>query len=209
MKVGFFHVDRGDTPHRALAARLIASVRRAMPDVAIAHLTDARTAPIAGVDHLVVRPSGPIALNCLEHYAGCEGEWLLVDTDVLIQRDVREVFARDRAFDIAVADRDGTLLPHEIGTKFMARMPYNKGAVFSRSPEFWRAATERLRQLSHRRQEWMGDQEAMCDVIAAGAFKVAVLPAAYNYPPKRRDEDVSAVSILHFKGSRKAWMLSR
>lgn len=205
MTVGFFHVARGNTPHVRLAAALIRSVRLAMPDVSIVHLTDEATPAIADVDDVRRHAPAPIALGCLEAYAACEGEWLFVDTDVIVQRDVREVF--QRRFDLAVADRAGTLKATEVGTKFMASMPYNKGAVFSRSPAFWLVAADRLRTLSSRRQEWMGDQQAMCDVIAAGRFNIDVLPATFNYPPMRRDEDLRARAILHFKGPRKIWML--
>lgn len=204
MNIGVFHVDRGETPHRALAAVLIASVRRAMPRVSVLHLTDPDTAPIEGVDGVAVRPAQPIALACLDAYAACDGDWLFVDTDVIVQRDVRHVF--DRPFDIAVATREGTFLPKEIGSKFMDRMPFNKGAVFSRCPAFWRAAADRLRTMSSRRQQWMGDQQAMNDVIATGQFCVAVLPAAYNYPPRERQEDLRDQFVVHYKGSRKAWM---
>jgi hypothetical protein len=203
---GFFHVARGETPHVALAAAMIQSVREAMPTVEIVHLTDMATAPIEGADRVRRHAPAPIALGCLEAYAACEGEWLFIDTDVIVQSDVRFIFS-DATFDVAVATREGTLRPKEVGTKFMAGMPYNKGVVFSRSPDFWAAAAERLRTLSAKRQEWMGDQVAMCHVIAAGGFRVEVLPARYNYPPQRSDEDVTGQAILHYKGSRKPWML--
>lgn len=206
MKVGFFHVGRGVTPHVELASILIASIRRIMPTVPIVHFTDTDTRAIAGVDEVWRQPSGPIALGCLDAYADAGDEdWLFVDTDVVIQRDVRHIFSAP--FDIAVADRAGTLKEKEIGTKFMASMPYNKGAVFSRAPTFWAAAAAHLRMQSEKRQNWMGDQASMNHVIAAGTFKVEILPARYNYPPLRQDEDITAQAILHYKGSRKAWML--
>lgn len=209
MKIGFFHVDLGDTPHRKLADLLIRSSRAHMPNVEIVHLTDEATEQMRGTDAVRRQPVGPIALGCLEAYerAG-EGDWLFVDTDVLIQRDVRWIFD-DPDFEIAVAEREGTLLDKEIGTKFMASMPYNKGAVFSRSPVFWSTAAAYLRTRSEKRQNWMGDQAAMCGVIATGAFRVRVLPNRYNYPPKSADESVIDKAILHFKGPRKAWMLER
>jgi hypothetical protein len=208
LKVGFFHAARTETGHGALAARLIQSVRRAMPRAAIVHLTDEATMPMAGVDEVRRRAGGPIALACLEAYAHAgPGPWLFVDTDVIVQRDVSSVF--EEPFDIAVADRVGTLRPKEQGTKFMARMPHNKGAVFSRSSAFWFDAAALLRTMSEVRQDWMGDQVAMNLTIAAGRYRVRVLPSRYNYPPHRRDEDVSDKAILHFKGARKAWMLER
>lgn len=205
MTVGFFHVARGETPHVRLAAALMRSVRRAMPDVSIVHLTDALTPAIDGVDVVQRQGPAPIALGCLEAYAACEGEWLFVDTDVIVQRDVRYIF--ERPFDIAVANRDGTLRPKEVGTKFMRGMPFNKGAVFSRSPTFWVAAAAHLRTLSEKRQHWMGDQLSTNHVIATGRFRVEILPSRYNYPPLLKDEDVSTKAILHYKGPRKTWML--
>lgn len=205
MTVGFFHVARGETPHVRLAAALIRSVRRAMPRVAIVHLTDETTAPMPCVDQVIRRAPAPVALGCLEAYAACVGEWLFVDTDVIVQRDVRWIF--DRPFDIAVAERDGTFKPKEVDSKFMRSMPFNKGAVFSRSPAFWSAAADHLRGSSEKRQHWMGDQASMNAVIASGRFKVEILPARYNYPPLSKDEDLNGQAILHYKGARKDWML--
>lgn len=205
MKVGCFHVSRGVTPHERLARILIASVRQWMPTVPIVHFTDTATRALTGVDEVRRRPAGPIALGCLDAYAAAgEGDWLFVDTDVVIQRDVRWIF--DRSFDLAVASREGTLLEKEVGTTFMASMPHNKGAVFSRSPAFWRAAAAHLRTLSAKRQEWMGDQVAMNAVIASGAFTIEILDPRYNWPPKHAD-DVRDKAILHYKGKRKAWIL--
>lgn len=209
MKIGFFHVDRGDTPHRQLADLLIRSARAHMPSVEIVHLTDDVTLQMRGTDDVRRQPAGPIALGCLEAYTNAgAGDWLFVDTDVLIQRDVRWIFD-DGDFEIAVAERAGTLLDKEVGTKFMAAMPYNKGAVFSRAPVFWSTAAAFLRTQPEKRQHWIGDQAAMCGVIATGAFRVRVLPNRYNYPPKSADESVIDKAILHFKGARKAWMLER
>lgn len=207
MKIGFFHAAAVETAHVQLARILIRSARCWMPPVPIVQFTDLTTPAIADVDEVVRRPTGPIALRCLEAYASADdGEWLFVDTDVVIQRDVRWVF--QSAFDIAVASREGTLRPKEVGTKFMAQMPYNKGAVFSRTPAFWSAAVEQLRAMSEKRQAWMGDQLAMNAVIASGRFEVQVLAPRYNWPPHHED-DTHDKAILHFKGPRKAWMLER
>lgn len=208
MKVGFFHASTDATVHTALAKILIASVRRAMPGVAIVHFTDMNTKAIDGVDDVHRREAGPIALSVLEHYASVAGDWLFVDTDVVVLRDVQHVF-HDPIFDIAVATREGTLKDSEVGTKFMASMPFNKGVVFSRARDFWMAAASLLRRETEKQQTWMGDQRAMNDVIAAGRFAVKILAAGYNYPPKFIGQPVRAHHILHFKGPRKSWMQQR
>jgi hypothetical protein len=209
MTVGFYYAGPAGTDHVRLAGLLLASVRRSMPGVEVVQFTAPGSAAIAGVDHMVVDPPAPLALARLRAYAACFGDWLLVDTDVVIQRDVRAVFDAP-AFDIAVADRSASLRAKEIGSKFMTRMPYNAGAVFSRTAAFWQAAAAALEQASPKRQAWMGDQQAMCDVIAGGAFRVRVLPSGYNYSPHDRDEDLAEQAIVHFKGpNRKAWLLER
>lgn len=206
MTVGFYHAAPTVTPHVAFAERLIASVRQAMPGVAIWHFTDLETPAIAGVDYVDrYRWASAVALARMQSYAR-PGEWLFVDTDVIVQRDVRHVF--DQPFDVAVATREGTLKPTEVGTKFMAAMPYNMGAVFSRCALFWAKAVERMATYSAKRQKWMGDQQALNDTIRDGGFSVAVLSNAYNYPPVSRDDDVRDKAILHFKGPRKAWMVA-
>lgn len=204
MKIGFFHTGESAV-HRRMAALLIGSARRVMPGVEVVQLTDASTTPMQDVDAVQIYPPAPLALAVLEAYARCDGDWLLVDTDVVIQKDVRHVF--EEPFAVAVADREGTLKAKEVGTKFMTSMPYNKGAVYSRSTTFWKAAADQLRLWPTKQQEWMGDQKAMCAIIRTGRFAVRVLPNTYNYAPLRRDEDVSDKAIVHYKGERKSWLL--
>jgi hypothetical protein len=164
---------------------------------------------VPGVDRVEVFPEAPIALATLDAFAAQRGEWVFVDTDVRLQRDVRHVF--EAPFDIAVADRAGTYIERDLqpGRTFMQAMPYNKGVVYSRSFEFWEEAAACCRTYDETKQAWMGDQKAMNQVIASGLFNVKVLPNTYNYPPKRQDEDVADKHALHYKGSRKAWMLER
>lgn len=204
MTVGFYHAGP-PSPHAAL---MVASVRRHMADVSVVQMSPEGTARTPGVTAVAFQPPQPrIARAVLEAYASVAGNWLLLDTDVLVLRDVREIF-RFADFDIAVAERAGTFKPGEEGSKFMTQMPYNKGVVFSRSQAFWAAAVERIATMRPERQEWMGDQQAMCDVIASQQFRIFRLPNRFNYPPAT-PVDGADKAILHFKGPRKAWMAGR
>lgn len=209
MRVGFYHAARGDESlARTRLAVMLQSVRRAMPGIEVTHYTDLTTAAADGADYVNRRNALPLGLASVDACASVAGEWLWIDTDVVVQADVRHVF--DQPFDVAVADRRGTVRNRDLGTKCLKVMPFNKGVVFSRSRPFWQAVLKRMESLSGKRQGWMGDQQAMCDVIAAGAFDVVVLESRYNYPPHREDEDVSGQAITHYKGkSRKPWMLDR
>lgn len=206
MKVGFYHVEQAGPANRDLIAVMVHSVRQALPGVPIWHYTDRMTPAIPGVDARVAIDVAPIALGCLRAYALCEGDWLLLDTDTVVLDGamVQQVFTQ--RFDIAVAERTGTLRPKEIGTKFMTRMPFNKGAVYSKSAAFWQSAVERCEEMPVKQQAWMGDQRAMNDVIASQTFQVLRLPSVFNYAPLSRDEDVRSNVVLHYKGKRKDWM---
>lgn len=186
MKIGYFYRELGGQPTGMVEA-MLRSVRRAMPTVEIVRLES---------------PEQPMALAIMDARSRVSGEWLFLDTDVLVRQDVRAVFDRS-LFDVAVADRAGTVDAGETSA-FMTSMPYNSGVAFSRSQAFWQACVARCWSYKPGRQAWMGDQQAMNEVIAAGVFHVDVIESRYNYPPTTR-EDVSG-AILHLKGRRKKWL---
>jgi hypothetical protein len=213
MKVGFFNIFRGDTSHIVCADMMIRSIKVAMPGVEIVQFTDEHSPEIFGVSYSIRKPNKPAAVLCVEHYSECKGDWLFIDTDVIVQKDVRDVF--DTSFDIAIADRIGTKLPDEEtdsdAIEYMRSMPHNLGVVFSRSPEFWKAVGQEMLDMSLDKQYWAGNQYAACTVIASGVFNVRILPGVtYNYPPRIEDTDFSDKAIIHYKGpTRKQLMLSR
>lgn len=212
MKVGFFTVLRRDPQHYLCANVLVRSVRACMPGVPIVHLTDEVSPPVLGVDEVRRKPHGKMLGVRLQHYAECEGNWLLLDTDCLVQKDVRVIFAGwtgigdSAAFDIALADRNWPHLPQ---TEEMLRdMPWNTGVAFSRNTKFW-AEVSRLwhAQSDEQQRDWFSEQRVAAQVVRSGQFRFRELPGAvYNYPPVTGVEDAA---ILHFKGPRKAKMLER
>jgi hypothetical protein len=216
VKVGFFLVGTQSVDSSigaVCAGALVQSVRRSMPGVPVVQMTDEGTAAVPGVDEVLRLPTEPLALLRMRHQSAVTGEWLFVDTDVYIQRDVRNVFADP--FDIALTTRNW---PHlKVAGGFTERMPFNIGVVFSRCPAFWADIHERLSGMSPEWQEWMGDQQAVCDLVGEKPkYKIAFLKGSrYNLPPAVTDdaEGTSAkmtakASILHFKGAgRKAMML--
>lgn len=216
MNVGFFLVGTNSVDSSigvVCAEALVRSVRQSMPKVPVVQLTDESTPAVAGVDEVRRLPTEPLALLRMRHQASVDGDWLFVDTDVYIQRDVRKVFAAP--FDIALTTRNW---PHlKVAAGFTERMPFNIGVVFSRCPAFWRDIYTRVQAMTPEWQEWMGDQQAVCDLASEHpTYHVAFLKgSSYNLPPAMPgDEDavsermVAKASILHYKGaSRKALML--
>jgi hypothetical protein len=206
MRVSFFYqfTTPGSEKYLHIAKNLLESVRATMPGVEVWQLTDATSETLPGVDGVKRIEGGmPMGLRRVTAQGQCVGDWLFVDSDVVIRKDVRDVF--DSQFDIAVTDRKGTEME---GTPYGRAMPYNNGVVFSRSPAFWDAAKATLLRLPPRLQEWEGEQHVLCHLAKHDQFTVKVLPGRiFNFPPTK-DGDVSHAAILHYKGvARKSQLL--
>ncbi len=171
-----------------------------MPGVKVFHLTNGDCPEAPGVDG-VYRQSGlPMAVCRMTHHASIEGDWLFVDTDVVIQQDVRSVF--DEPFDIAVTDRKGTVWDN---TWYSDLMPFNMGVTFSRSRAFWQAVLKELLASPEKFQKWEGDQLAVGKLWRD--WNTKILPGlVYNFTPEKREDDRSQAAIVHYKGNKKAWI---
>ena len=134
-----------------------------------------------------------------------EGEWLSVDTDMVIQHDLSKVFAFP--FDVAVTQRDGPIWDTN-GNDIVKYMPYNAGVVWWRNPQFWRDAHAWILQQPDAIKRWYGDQLALHAIVPRyNALKLHC--DNFNYSPHRADEDVSRRFVVHYKGARKGWMLQK
>lgn len=207
MKVGFFYqgTDARTKPLLDIGRHLVASVREVMPDVEIHQFTDDVSPLLAGIDGSQrIGGNMPMAVRRMTHHANAEGDWLFVDTDIVIRRDVRHVF--DEPFDVALTNRDGTITNE---ARYAEVMPYNIGVVFSRCPEFWRDIIFGIGTMPPALQEWEGDQRAVAALMRMDhGFNVKILPGhTYNYPPRGpADPRMDDAAILHYKGNRKQWL---
>jgi hypothetical protein len=215
MNIGVYHID-AQTPDSEIgylcAREMVKSAKARMPAVRIVHFTDLESPPIKGVDEVRRKPSEPMALLRMRHHAGVKGEWLFVDTDVIFQKPVHKVFRED--FDIAVTTRNWPHLKVAVG--FTERMPFNSGVMFSRCPAFWSEVYCRLRQSDRDLQEWMGDQEVICDLVTDPDTRYTfrhVKGSIYNFPPALPDDAVDSLAlqadaaIVHYKGPRRKPLL--
>jgi len=208
MKLGVFwqFLNEASMAHLELARLMLKSARAVMPGVEVWHLTDGTSPSLEGVDgvHRIDLPV-PMAVRRMLHNANLEGDWLFIDPDIIIQKDVRHVF--DESFDVAFTDRIGTITYE---AEYAKAMPYNLGVSFSRSPKFWLRVIRHLNTLPLKLQQWEGDQAVVCAMIRqklADDFKVKILPGAtYNYPPKFAGDGKDA-ALVHYKGPRKAYLM--
>jgi hypothetical protein len=199
VRVGFF--AQGVGPHLDIAKHLIASCERVMPGVPVVHLTDGSTPKLEGTECIRIAGDMPMAVRRIEHHSRLYGDWLFLDTDCVVIKDVQGVFDDD--FEIAVTDRKGSMWEK---TPYGSIMPYNMGVTFSRNPEFWEQVLKYLKVMPAKFQEWEGDQRVVCEMIRSG-YPVKVLPGKiFNFTPEKVGDSVKHASILHFKGHRKQWL---
>ena len=177
---------------------MLASAKEFMPDIPVYHLTDGETEALA--EPIRLSEPKPLALNRISHYSRLGGDWLFVDTDIVFNRDVRNIFDQD--FELAFAARDEV-------NDYCTAMPHNLGVCFSRNTHFWQDIIPAIKDLPPKLQQWEGAQ------LAAGWYftrdwcphKRLILPAEYNYCPKSETEDISSKAIVHYKGKKpKRWL---
>lgn len=200
MRIGFYCQSAG--PHLEVGKLFVASVQKAMPGVEIFHLTNETCPAIDGAKPIRLPNDMPMGIRRLTHYAQLEGEWLLCDSDVIVQKDVRYVF--NGPVEIGVVSRKGTVLE---GSDYEKLFPYNFGVVFSRCPRFWEKGLQLLKKAPPALQEWEGEQGVLGHLADGGGYRVAFLPSSYNWTPESKEEDVSDKHIVHYKGHRKKWLL--
>lgn len=195
---------------------MVQSVRTKMPSVRIVQFTDMGSHTVSGVD--VQRlPAVPLALHRAQHFAAVDGDWLFLDTDVIVQQNVADVF-RER-FDIAVTDRNWSLTPtgqYRAGgqPEYIQKtgMLYNAGVIFSRCQAFWVEIVNALWASPSLQKSWVGDQYLLSVYAQSPDYRVKVLPGQiYNFPPEGAyDPGTADAAIVHYKGrQRKPYLLQR
>jgi hypothetical protein len=204
MQVGFYTVLRRDPQHFLHAVALVQSIQQHMPGVAIHQFTDQQT-PVAMEGVEVHRMAdGPMLERRLEHYATCDGDWLLLDTDTVCLQDARSVFD-DPLFEIALTDRNWKGIPQ--GEEMLLTMPFNTGVVFSRSAAFWQDVLTGWRTFPAEAKDWYSEQRAVYQIVRMGKYRIKILPGEiYNYPPRTKMDSCQGAVIAHFKGPKKQWL---
>jgi hypothetical protein len=199
MKVAFLHARQAPT----YADLMVASVKAAMPGVEVLQLTDLDTPTIDGCaarratwDH-----DNPMIFR-MQHLSQLTGDVLILDTDVIAQRDVSGVFSLP--FDMALTWRDGPIWDED-GNDIVKIMPINCGVMFQRNPSFWDAC---LQWCSGKAVGWYADQIAVAHVWTQ--FDVLRLHCdQFNYTPYKAGDDVSRRYIVHYKGGSRKFLNAR
>lgn len=142
---------------------------------------------------------------------------VFIDHDILVQRDVSEIF--DQSFDVGVTWRPRGGSPHPINAGVLFLDPSRRDRV----RDFFYRLLSCAQSLPTEFWRWYGDQEALEKVLGAGHFRrdkpprrikvgsttIRPFPAQqFNYSATYGSEHLHAPEphIVHFKGKRKAAM---
>ena len=188
---------------REIAECWYTALRKHM-DHKIVHCTDLETEAFSFADEVQRIDEQDIPRAKYRHLSLLKGDILMIDYDVIVQKDVSEVF--NKKFDLAL-----TLRKSNRGKSEMLHLgsPHNTGVIFSRTNEFWKECEKRYLCYPDN-QKWMVGQVNITESahIHRKRFKIIELPAyLYNYTPQVKDEDLSEKYLVHYKGNRKHWMV--
>jgi len=156
------------------------------------------TEQVKGVTSVIRKPyDGHLMTFRMQHLAELEGNWITLDTDVLVLKDLREVFTKGYAFDVALTRRYGKILDED-GLDIVAYMPYNTGVMFSSNKQFWKDAYKALLRMPESAHKWWGDQLSVRLAADSGKFSVLELDCdTYNYTPKNVNDTKFSDSKSH------------
>jgi lipopolysaccharide biosynthesis glycosyltransferase len=189
------------------AEKMVKSARKACKNAQIIQLSDEHTQIVKDVDKVVRKPyNGKLMLFRMQHLADLRGEWVNLDTDIIVKKDLADVFNLE--FDVALTKRESSIVDTR-GFDITTIMPYNAGVIFSRNHQFWIDALKSIESMNVSLQEWYGDQVAIKLVADTNHYEILELPCdVYNYTPKNAEERKD-VYVYHFKGQRKDWMMNQ
>ena len=234
MKFVTFHIKPGSSipqpapyprptsAHSELIPLFLDSIRRTHPSAEIVMLTDLDSNFDEGFDQIIRHKIEPqkLMLDRLKAQRAFlaserfDGPIVMLDTDILGNRNLASTFASD--YDVGVTIQDDPRFPSEVD------MPYNNGVVFVRNERcqavlrYFDRLIELIQAMPQPLHAWFGNQYAVRDllgrlqpdeIVQIEAARIKVFPCSlYNYAPEFVEEEVSGKYILHFRGRKKRLM---
>ena len=130
--------------------------------------------------------------------------------DVLGDRDVavcERSYGKDMPFRESIGDVD---LSEYRDRTYGDIYPYLACFTAVRGHAFWRDCHAALLDLPEKFHRWFGDQEAIRNVVARGAYRVKNVPeSVYGCLPDQLDPAQGAPCLIHFKGPERKRLLMK
>ena len=209
----------------SLALMMIESVRRCVSGpLRVVQMTDTLTPLVPGADEVRRLPKADFIEWRLKHMIYLSHVWhnysdvvmtkvfkiIWLDYDVIVQRDLREIFSMMDAApcDVMLTRRDAR--EKTVSDALLADCPHNMGVAWSLGSgrALWIRALEIYRTFKNP-DGWLDGQRAIEKAIASTpSVTVRSLPCHdYNYTPQAPGEDCSDKWAVHYKGERKRWLV--
>lgn len=166
-------------------------------------LSDMVAPEIDGVDKLLREPmEGGRMLWRMKRLSEIEPPFVMLDTDMLVTRDISGGFGED----VALSSRKQRTVVHD---GEMIPMPYNGGLLFISNAQFLKDCLREMQTMPDNWQDWYGDQIALRHIAQSGKYRVRELDEyEWNYVPESNAANKTA-RIWHFKGMRKPMMAQK
>src|SRR5690606_6368100 len=187
--------------NHALAQVMISSVREHMPNAIVTQLTDMRSGRVPGVDEVRRMEGKTYPYILFKHMADVPEPFIRVDYDMIFQGDITHILEGDHDLAFNLHSDPEVLATWGKDYPFATCIwGANRGKEF--------VEDFRKRHLESGRDDWMGLIPSVNETIRSGKYKIRSLPGEiYNYTPKDRNDRPKGALVIHFKGTRKSWML--
>jgi hypothetical protein len=213
-------VSIGDESHNC-ADLLVKSIKKNNSDCQIIQVSTKKDKDVIGVDEKLIfdfklatfmfnRLESQIVV--LEKY----GPTLFLDSDMLVNKDLNEVFNLLEKKDLIITERINKfyinntffIKEHDISVKYPEFtnkainevMPYNGGFIAASNISVLKKLLQIYSELPSKFHFWFGDQVALKKIYDAKEFKISVLGSNYNHNVKDISNYDKNICVYHFKG---------
>ena len=200
---------------------LVKSIRKNNSNCRIIQISTEKDRNVIGTDEKLIFDfkSATFMLNRLESQIVIVekyGPTVFLDSDMLVNKDLNEVFNLLKKNDLIITERKNNfsvldtffIKEHGASIKFPEFtnktinevMPYNGGFIGAGNTSVLKKLLQLYSDLPSKFHFWFGDQVALKKIYDAKEFKILVLDSNYNYSVKDISNYDKNICVFHFKG---------
>jgi len=207
-------VSIGDESHKC-ADYLIKSIKKTNANFRIIQISKKEDRNMSDVDEKFIYDfeSATFMLNRLEsQIAVLEkfGPTIFLDTDMLVNKDLSEIFDKLLNNDLVFTQRKNNFyindtfqnikFPEFTNKTSNEVMPFNGGFLGANNVTSLNKLLQIYSKLPQKFHYWFGDQVALKKIYDSKEFKILVLDSNYNYNVKDISNYDKKICVYHFKG---------
>ena len=200
---------------------LVKSIKKNNSNCRIIQVSTEKDRNVIGVDEKLIFDFKPntFMMNRLESQiivVKQYGPTVFLDSDMLVNKDLNEVFNLLEKKDLIITERINKfyinntffIKEHGISVKYPEFtnkainevMPYNGGFIAASNISVLKKLLQIYSELPSKFHFWFGDQVALKKIYDAKEFKISVLGSNYNYDVKDIFNYDKNICVYHFKG---------